>query len=63
MSAKFWEYLMSVNRSLEICAICLEEIQYLNIGKQGPIHYCEKCHAVDGATVEMSREEYEAQHE
>jgi hypothetical protein len=44
---------------VRVCAHCYEEIQVLNSGDEW-WDYCEGCHQVEGDTVEITMEEYEA---
>jgi hypothetical protein len=44
---------------VRVCAHCYEEIKVLNAGDEW-LDYCEDCHQVEGKTLEITMEEYEA---
>lgn len=46
---------------IRICTDCREEIKVLAAGDEC-WDYCENCHQIEGNTVEITEEEYDAQH-
>ncbi len=46
---------------IRVCAECLEQIESKSAGDES-WDYCEGCHQVEGNTIEITTEEYEAAH-
>jgi hypothetical protein len=46
---------------MRVCAECFEEIQGISSGDES-WDYCEGCHQIEGETLDVTMEEYEAMH-